>query len=422
MKQIFSFISIVLLLAAGLPTANGQTLIVNKYDANGNLIGGTGQYYEYNDANQLVKVRQGGKSGPVIGQYFYDYSGQRIKKIENGIMTYYIGKHYEQRVSNAGPMKTKFYYANGERFAQKESTGNVAYYHSDHLGGTNAITDSIGDLIEKTTYFPFGEVREGGNMQYTYTGKEKDRLTDFYYFEARYYNQEFQHFAQADSVAPNYYDPQDLNRYTYVRNNPIKYFDPTGHEFWKPSSWTWLNNLMNTFSSSAKIQKDTPSSIDIGTSQSNSNELESFINTGNAKKESDFAKTDQLINAENSLDKYRTEKRYAQYSNNCKKFLNQVRIDETGTSLPGLCANEKCTVFNHYAQGSIDNVTPGRYIQSYGKIPHTAKVLAVNKINDKIATITVLDANFQSEGIAPGIRIRRDIPFSEFKDYFVYSE
>ena len=113
----------------------------------------------------------------------------------------------------------------------------ITTYYSDHLGGTNVITDPSGNLVERIKYYPFGEIREGGNEKYSFTGKEKDKLTDFYYFEARYYNPEFKHFTQADSIAPNLYDPQDLNRYAYVRNNPIKLTDPTGHVWWNPFTW-----------------------------------------------------------------------------------------------------------------------------------------------------------------------------------------
>ncbi len=69
-------------------SATATTSLTYVYDANGNLISGDGKYYEYNDANQLVRVKHGDQSGPVIAEYFYDYTGQRIKKIENGINTY----------------------------------------------------------------------------------------------------------------------------------------------------------------------------------------------------------------------------------------------------------------------------------------------------------------------------------------------
>ena len=109
--------------------ATAATSITYVYDANGNLIQGDGKYYEYNDANQLVKVRHEDASGPILAEYFYDYSGQRIKKVENGITTYYINKHFEKQVGNAGSANTSYYFANGERVAKKDSLGNFTYYH-----------------------------------------------------------------------------------------------------------------------------------------------------------------------------------------------------------------------------------------------------------------------------------------------------
>ncbi len=243
MKRTLLLFPVIFWLVTFMLTASGETSISYIYDANGNLIQGDGKYYEYNDANKLVKVRFGDQHGQVIAEYFYDYKGQRIKKIENGVTTYYIGKHYEQVIQDSGQTKTtKYYFANSERIAKKDSPGALSYYHSDHLGGTNVVTDSSGALLEKTNYYPFGEIREGGNDRYTYTGKEQDELTDLYYFEARYYNSEIMHFTQADSISPDLYDPQEFNRYAYVKNNPIRYIDPTGNTWWNPFTWFKKSN------------------------------------------------------------------------------------------------------------------------------------------------------------------------------------
>jgi hypothetical protein len=49
------------------------------------------------------------------------------------------------------------------------------------------------------------------------------------FYHARYYAPTLGRFIQADTIIPNPGSSQDFNRYTYVRNNPLKYIDPTGH-------------------------------------------------------------------------------------------------------------------------------------------------------------------------------------------------
>ena len=50
-----------------------------------------------------------------------------------------------------------------------------------------------------------------------------------YFYNSRYYDSSLGRFLQPDTIVPNPGDPQDLNRYTYARSNPIRYSDPTGH-------------------------------------------------------------------------------------------------------------------------------------------------------------------------------------------------
>lgn len=70
---------------------------------------------------------------------------------------------------------------------------------------------------------------EGGSSRYDYEGKEFDSTTGQYDFHFRGYKAEWGKFMQPDSLLPNIYDPQQLNRYAFERGNPWKNVDPDGH-------------------------------------------------------------------------------------------------------------------------------------------------------------------------------------------------
>ena len=106
------------------------------------------------------------------------------------------------------------------------------------------ITDGNGDRKEKIEYFPFGEYRAVGNtngtydydpnfpdVYYTFTGQEDDDDLGFYNYGARLYDPVLGRFISPDSVVQAPGDPQTLNRYSYARNNPLIYVDPSGNVF-----------------------------------------------------------------------------------------------------------------------------------------------------------------------------------------------
>ena len=63
----------------------------------------------------------------------------------------------------------------------------------------------------------------------TFTGQALDSRTGLMYYRARWYDPRLGRFLQADTVVPGAGNPQALNRYGYVLNNPLRYTDPSGH-------------------------------------------------------------------------------------------------------------------------------------------------------------------------------------------------
>jgi RHS repeat-associated protein len=140
-----------------------------------------------------------------------------------------VGNWYE--VTNG--IATKYYYFGAQRVAMQTSAG-VTYLHGDHLGSTSVASNgTTGALVSRQTYYAFDGVRttEGAlPTDYTFTGQKNDAASALMFYNARYYDTNIGRFTQADTIVPNIYNPQSLNRYAYVVNNPVKYVDPTGHD------------------------------------------------------------------------------------------------------------------------------------------------------------------------------------------------
>jgi RHS repeat-associated protein len=130
---------------------------------------------------------------------------------------------------NSSGVFNETYYHDGRVMIAKKDFEGISYYHPDHLGSTTLITNNTAEVIEDNTYKPYGEIITNTEERYTYTGQEKDKETHLQYYKARYYNPQQAQFTTADSIIANTYNPQNLNRYNYVLNNPYLYVDPDGN-------------------------------------------------------------------------------------------------------------------------------------------------------------------------------------------------
>ena len=65
---------------------------------------------------------------------------------------------------------------------------------------------------------------------YRFTGQRADGYIKLIDMGARRYDPALGLFISADTIIPDPGNPLDLNRYSYVRFNPLKYVDPSGHD------------------------------------------------------------------------------------------------------------------------------------------------------------------------------------------------
>ena len=183
---------------------------------------------EYNAENRLTVVTNA-VTGHVT-RFVYDGDSNRVLRIGPEGTTVYIGDYYEKQ----GSAVTKYYYVAAQRVAVRVN-GTLYFLHTDHLGSTTLLTDQSQQVVARLGYRPYGDTRYAiGNFptDRRFTGQRWDDALALYDYRARYYDPLLGRFISADPVVPEPGNPQDLNRYAYARNNPLRYADPTGH-------WPW---------------------------------------------------------------------------------------------------------------------------------------------------------------------------------------
>ncbi len=112
----------------------------------------------------------------------------------------------------------------------------VEYYGQDALGSIRIVFDVSGVATARADFEPFGELftvpgMPGGQLPaQQFTAQERDPEASQDYFGARFYTPRTGRFSQGDPVYAGLFDPQQWNRYAYVRNNPLTFVDPDGRD------------------------------------------------------------------------------------------------------------------------------------------------------------------------------------------------
>ena len=135
-----------------------------------------------------------------------------------------------------------------QQFRQNLTGGTEAVYffHSDHLGSASWITSGTGGAVQHLLYLPFGEhfVNEqstGYNERFTFTGKERDAETSYYYHGARFNSSDIG-WLSVDPMSDKY---PEITPYHYCHWNPIKLVDIYGTDDEDPPSISYQLNIEN---------------------------------------------------------------------------------------------------------------------------------------------------------------------------------
>jgi len=174
-----------------------------------------------------------------VGVYTYSLSYDAENRLTNvkqkGVVTatlantttFYADGHYEQ----TGSTVRNHYYHAGKRIAMRE-VSTLYWLLGDQLGSTDMFITSTGVVTGELRYKAWGEIRYTSGVtptKYRFTGQREESTIGLYFYSARWYDPVLGRFVQADAVVPQPGNPQSLNRYSYVLNNPLKYVDSSGH-------------------------------------------------------------------------------------------------------------------------------------------------------------------------------------------------
>lgn len=197
-----------------------------SYDNDGNTITQNSRVYTYNQNQRLIQD----VDGAMTAGYTYNGNGQRVKKVVNGTTTVF---HYDQRgqliaeSDSTGAATAEYIYLNNAPLVKIEGS-SVYFYHNDHLGTPQKMTDGSGTVVWSADYKPFGEATITvstitNNLRFP--GQYYDAETGLLYNLNRTYNKDLGRYIEADPIG---FQQGSNHLYAYVGNNPINQTDSTG--------------------------------------------------------------------------------------------------------------------------------------------------------------------------------------------------
>jgi RHS repeat-associated protein len=194
------------------------------YDANGDVTNDFLHTYAW-DAN--------GRPVTIDGvSVMYDALGRMVER-SNGTYTQivYTPSGAKLAILSGSTLQKAFVPLPGGSAAVYNSSGLAYYRHSDWLGSSRFASTPSRAMYYDGAYGPFGELyAQTGTTDVSFTGMNQDTVANLYDFPAREYGTQGRWPSPDPSglLFVHLRDPQTLNRYAYVNNNPLSFTDPLG--------------------------------------------------------------------------------------------------------------------------------------------------------------------------------------------------
>lgn len=209
---------------------NSTTTSSYGYDLDGNLSSeadaGSNYTYAHDREGRLTA-----QSGPGLSvSYAYDPFGRRIQQSVNGTITTFVydGAHVLADYDGGGSLVARYTHGTWiDELVSVRRSGATYFYLQDALGSVARILDANRNTVNSYSYLSWGEIRtqsEGVTNRFTFTGRERNPDARTMHYRARTYLPGLGRFGQEDPLGM----VDGVNLYTYVRNSPCSYADPTG--------------------------------------------------------------------------------------------------------------------------------------------------------------------------------------------------
>jgi RHS repeat-associated protein len=195
-----------------------------SYDANGNVLNDFLHSYTWDVYGRPITI-----DGVLVT---YDALGRMVEQNRSGVYSEIVYAPTGTKIEiMSGQSYTKAFVPLPGGAVAVYGGGIGSYRHPDHLGSSRFASTTSRTMYYDGAYAPFGEpYAQTGSTDLSFTGMNQDTVSNLYDFPAREYGIQGRWPTPDPSglASVTRSDPQTLNRYAYVRNNPLASIDPTG--------------------------------------------------------------------------------------------------------------------------------------------------------------------------------------------------